>query len=85
MSTQGPIYLYYLPANETGTPSYFTGSKPKTDAEMLAANMFYTITVEDAAHAVYDTPPAPQVLFHGGSTTVTLDKAEGVIWEAVNG
>lgn len=85
LSTQGPIYLYYLPANETGTPSYFTGSKPKTDAEMLAANMFYTITVEDAAHAVYDTPPAPQVLFHGGSTTVTLNKAEGVTWTAVNG
>lgn len=29
--------------------------------------------------------PAPQVLFHGGSTTVTLNKAEGVTWTAVNG
>lgn len=85
LSKQGPIYLYYLPANTTGTSSYFTGSKPKTDAQLLADNMFYTITVEDAAHAVYDTPPVPQVLFHGGSTTVTLDKAEGVTWEAVNG
>ena len=85
LSRKGPIYLYYLPANETGTPSYFTGSKPKTDPTMLADNMFYTITVEDAAHAVYDTPPVPQVLFHGGSTTVTLDKAEGVTWTAVNG
>lgn len=84
LSTQGPIYLYYLPANATGTSSYFTGSKPKTDAQLLADNMFYTITVEDAAHAVYDTPPVPQVLFHGGSTTVTLNKAEGVTWEAVN-
>lgn len=85
LSTRGPIYLYYLPANATGTPSYFTGSKPKTDAQLLADNMFYTITVEDAARAVYDTPPAPQVLFHGGSTTVTLDKAEGVTWTTVNG
>lgn len=85
LSTRGPIYLYYLPANATGTPSYFTGSKSKTDAQLLADNMFYTITVEDAAHAVYDTPPAPQVLFHGGSTTVTLDKTESVTWEAVNG
>lgn len=85
LSTQGPIYLYYLPANATGTPSYFTGSKPKTDAQLLADNMFYTITVEDAAHAVYTTPPVPQVLFHGGSTTVTLNKAEGVTWTAVNG
>lgn len=85
LSRKGPIYLYYLPDNTDGTPSYFTGSKSKTDAEMLADNMFYTITVEDAAHAVYDTPPAPQVLFHGGSTTVTLNKAEGVTWEAVNG
>lgn len=85
LSKQGPIYLYYLPANTTGTSSYFTGSKPKTDPTMLAANMFYTITVEDPAHAVYTTPPAPQVLFHGGSTTVTLNKAEGVTWEAVNG
>lgn len=85
LSKQGPIYLYYLPANATGTPSYFTGSKSKTDAQLLADNMFYTITVEDAAHAVYDIPPAPQVLFHGGSTTVTLNKAEGVTWTAVNG
>ena len=85
LSKQGPIYLYYLPANATGTPSYFTGSKAKTDPTMLEDNMFYTITVEDAARAVYDTPPAPQVLFHGGSTTVTLDKAEGVTWQAVNG
>lgn len=85
MSKQGPIYLYYLPANATGTSSYFTGNKSKTDAQLLADNMFYTITVEDPAHAVYDTPPAPQVLFHGGSTTVTLNKAEGVTWTAVNG
>lgn len=85
LSKQGPIYLYYLPANATGTSSYFTGSKSKTDAQLLADNMFYTITVEDPAHAVYDTPPAPQVLFHGGSTTVTLNKAEGVTWTAVNG
>lgn len=85
LSKQGPIYLYYLPANETGTPSYFTGSKAKTDAQLLADNMFYTITVEDPAHAVYDTPPPQQVLFHGRSTTVTLNKAEGVTWEAVNG
>ena len=85
LSKQGPIYLYYLPGNTDGTPSYFTGSKPKTDAQLLADNMFYTITVEDAAHAVYDTPPPQQVLFHGGSTTVTLNKAEGVTWEAVNG
>lgn len=85
MSTQGPIYLYYLPGNTAGSPSYFDSSKPKTDAQLLADNMFYTITVEDAAHAVYDTPPPQQVLFHGGSTTVTLNKAEGVTWTAVNG
>ena len=85
LSTRGPIYLYYLPGNTAGSPGYFNSSKSKTDAEMLADNMFYTITVEDAAHAVYDTPPAPQVLFHGRSTTVTLDKAEGVTWTAVNG
>ena len=85
LSIQGPIYLYYLPGNTDGTPSYFTGSKPKTDAQLLADNMFYTITVEDAAHAVYDIPPAPQVLFHGRNTTVTLNKAEGVTWTAVNG
>lgn len=85
LSRQGPIYLYYLPGNTAGSPGYFNSSKPKTDAAMLAANMFYTVQVEDPAHAVYDTPPAPQVLFHGGSTTVTLNKAEGVTWQAVNG
>lgn len=87
LSRQGPIYLYYLPGNTDGTPSYFTGSKSKADAQLLADNMFYTITVEDAAHAVYSegTLPAPQVLFHGGNTTVTLNKPEGVTWTAVNG
>lgn len=45
LSTRGPIYLYYLPGNTDGTSSYFTGSKPKTDAQLLADNMFYTITV----------------------------------------
>lgn len=85
LSTRGPIYLYYLPGNTAGTPGYFNSSTPKTDAAMLAANMFYTVQVEDPAHAVYDTPPAPQVLFHGGGATVTLNKAEGVTWQAVNG
>lgn len=85
LSKQGPIYLYYLPGNTAGSPGYFNSSKSKTDAEMLADNMFYTITVEDAAHAVYDTPPAPQVLFHGRTTNVTLNKPEGVTWQAVNG
>lgn len=84
LSTRGPIYLYYLPGNTAGSPGYFNSSTPKTDAPMLAANMFYTVQVEDPAHAVYDTPPAPQVLFHGGGTTVTLNKAEGVTWQAVN-
>ena len=84
LSKQGPIYLYYLPGNTAGSLGYFDSSKSKTDAQLLADNMFYTITVEDTARAVYDTPPVPQVLFHGGSTTVTLDKAEGVTWEAVN-
>lgn len=85
LSRKGPIYLYYLPGNTVDSPGYFDSSKSKTDPTMLEDNMFYTITVEDAAHAVYDTPPAPQVLFHGGSTTVTLNKAEGVTWTAVNG
>lgn len=87
LSKQGPIYLYYLPGNTAGSPGYFNSSKSKTDAEMLADNMFYTITVEDAAHAVYSegTLPAPQVLFHGENTTVTLNKPEGVTWTAVNG
>lgn len=85
LSTRGPIYLYYLPGNTAGSPGYFDSSKSKTDAQLLADNMFYTITVEDPAHAVYDAPPPQQVLFHGGSTTVTLNKAEGVTWTAVNG
>lgn len=87
LSIQGPIYLYYLPGNTAGSPGYFDSSKSKTDAEMLAANMFYTVQVEDAAHAVYSegTLPASQVLFHGEGTTVTLNKPEGVTWTAVNG
>lgn len=85
MSKQGPIYLYYLPGNTVGTPSYFTGSKAKTDPTMLEDNMFYTITVEDDLNRVYQEPPAPKIAFHGENVSITLNTVSSMAWDAMDG
>ena len=85
LSKQGPIYLYYLPGNTVGTPSYFTGSKAKTDPTMLEDNMFYTITVEDDLNRVYQEPPAPKIAFHGENVSITLNTVSSMAWDAMDG
>ena len=85
LSKQGPIYLYYLPGNTVGTPSYFTGSKAKTDPTMLEDNMFYTITVEDDLNKVYQEPPAPKIAFHGENVSITLNTVSSMAWDAMDG
>ena len=85
LSTQGPIYLYYLPGNTVGSPGYFDSSKSKTDAAMLAENMFYTVTVEDDLNRVYQEPPAPKIAFHGENVSITLNTVSSMAWDAMDG
>ena len=85
LSKQGPIYLYYLPGNTDGSPGYFNSSKSKTDAEMLAANMFYTVQVEDDLNRVYQEPPAPKIAFHGENVSITLNTVSSMAWDAMDG
>lgn len=85
LSTQGPIYLYYLPGNTVGSPGYFDSSKSKTDAAMLAANMFYTVQVEDDLNRVYQEPPAPKIAFHGENVSITLNTVSSMAWDAMDG
>lgn len=85
LSKQGPIYLYYLPGNTVGSPGYFNSSKSKTDAAMLAENMFYTVTVEDDLNRVYQEPPAPKIAFHGENVSITLNTVSSMAWDAMDG
>ena len=85
LSTQGPIYLYYLPGNTVGSPGYFDSSKSKTDAAMLAPNMFYTVQVEDDLNRVYQEPPAPKIAFHGENVSITLNTVSSMAWDAMDG
>ena len=85
LSTQGPIYLYYLPGNTVGSPGYFDSNKSKTDAAMLAANMFYTVQVEDDLNRVYQEPPAPKIAFHGENVSITLNTVSSMAWDAMDG
>lgn len=85
LSRRGPIYLYYLPGNTVGSPGYFDSSKSKTDAAMLAANMFYTVQVEDDLNRVYQEPPAPKIAFHGENVSITLNTVSSMAWDAMDG
>lgn len=65
------IDVYYLPAQSV------TNSAGRNDPEMIAANTFYTIKVEDKDHAVYkegESLPAEVLVFTGKEATVTLKK-----------
>ena len=79
-------YLYYLPANVSGTSSYFTKSKPTQDAQLVKDNTFYTVTVTDDGNLVYaqgeELPPTSYVL-SGRGCQVTLKApaaGSGLTW-----
>lgn len=86
LSFRTESYLYYMPANHAGSASYFESNVKKTDEAVLADNMFYSVTVQDAVHVVYPTDELPQTryLFRGTTAQITLKTVDGVRWDAVN-
>lgn len=86
LSFRTESHLYYMPANHAGSASYFESNVKKTDEAVLADNMFYSVTVQDAVHAIYPTDELPQTqyLFHGTTAEITLKAVEGIRWDAVN-
>ena len=75
----GVADVYYLPARS------ITGTGEKRDEAIVKANTFYTVTVEDPAGKVYtnDTLPERTITFTGGSTSMTVKKADGVTWSCL--
>ena len=85
LSHRTEIRLYYLPANKEGAESYFLDKKELSNETLLAENMFYTVTVEDALNRVYQEPPAPKIAFHGENVSITLNTVSSMAWDAMDG
>lgn len=85
LSHRTEIRLYYLPANEEGAESYFLDKKELSNETLLAANMFYTVQVEDDLNRVYQEPPAPKIAFHGENVSITLNTVSSMAWDAMDG
>ncbi len=73
--------VFYLPANRNDgafdTPSSFfiEGSRSKTDAQLIADNSFYSVTVSDADNRIYgadEARPSGYVNTNAGSTKRTF-------------
>ena len=85
LSHRTEIRLYYLPANKEGAESYFLDKKELSNETLLAANMFYTVQVEDDLNRVYQEPPAPKIAFHGENVSITLNTVSSMAWDAMDG
>lgn len=81
LSTRTTIYLYYMPANLPGDPTYFTGNVSVTDQDCIDANNFYALEPYDPVGAFAGTAlPATQYIFHGETGSITLPYTEDTVW-----
>lgn len=85
VSWRAQCYLYYLPHNKSGYNSYFTGSKSIDDATLKTENSWYTVSVNDPSHLIYqkgDAVLTKQEKYLYGDTIpdTTLKTREGVSW-----
>lgn len=76
-------YLYYLPNNIDGNAAYFTGKASRSDAAVLAANTFYTVSISDTAGTETEGIGTYYV-FNGGAFSITLNQREGYKWKITN-
>ena len=77
--------VYYTPGNTEGSASYFTEYQKYTDPQLMADNMFYTVSVKDHSGALPpDKLPETRYIPNGEGFTVTLPVAEGVHWVAAD-
>lgn len=85
LSTRTTIYLYYMPANLPGNPTYFTDRVKTADQDCIDANNFYALEPYDPAGAFAGTAlPATQYIFHGETGSITLPYSEDTVWVPEN-
>ena len=82
-------YMYYMPANVEGSDVYFNTSTTVDNADVLAQNGFYHVTVTDPGHIIpEDTaypPPKTHLLRYGESEEIVLPLLDDVQYKVVNG
>ena len=80
LSTRTTIYLYYMPANLPGNPTYFTGNVSVTDQDCIDANNFYALEPYDPGGIFGTALPAARYIFHGETGSITLPYTEDIVW-----
>lgn len=80
LSTRTTIYLYYMPANLPGDPTYFTGNVSVTDQDCIDANNFYALEPYDPGGIFGTALPAARYIFHGETGSITLPYTEDTVW-----
>ena len=80
LSTRTTIYLYYMPANLPGDPTYFTGNVSVTDQDCIDANNFYALEPYDPSGIFGTALPAARYIFHGETGSITLPYTEDIVW-----
>ena len=79
LSTRTTIYLYYMPANLPGDPTYFTGNVSVTDQDCIDANNFYALEPYDPGGIFGTALPAARYIFHGETGSITLPYTEDTV------
>ena len=80
-------YLYYMPGNVPGSAYYFTQSIRAGNADVIADNSFYTVSVSDPQNAFAgSTLPAAQTVASGSTCSVTVPTptSSSVVWRIRN-
>ena len=77
--------VYYLPT----APERFQGKKPSectSESAEMYGNRFWSVSVRDDTHSVYSEGELSQMVQYvadGGTATVTVRNAEGILWSCV--
>ncbi len=83
LSSSVDNYLYYLPNNIEGKAAYFDGKAARGNADVLAANTFYTVSVSDT-DGTETEGIGTYYVFNGGPFSIILSQREGYKWKITN-
>lgn len=83
LSSSVDNYLYYLPNNIEGNAAYFDRKASRGNADVLAANTFYTVSVSDT-DGTETEGIGTYYVFNGGPFSIILSQREGYKWKITN-
>ena len=83
LSSSVDNYLYYLPNNIDGNAAYFDRKASRGNADVLAANTFYTVSVSDT-DGTETEGIGTYYVFNGNMFSITLSQREGYKWKITN-